>query len=864
MLMKKRLHTTLLFTLMALAWQPVKTDAQCGPGTTRDTLNWDYLDFLPNSGTYISPIAFITLAQSQTQKFTFGTQRITVTHNYSGAAVGGDVTTHTAETGSFGKGADIRFRGNGDVVFTFRDPVQSLKFSIYDIDFGQTMSVTAVNGITPAPITATTLAGSILSVSGNGTASVTATSSATAIGNNANTPAANATLNIEISGTVTSVTLKATTSGTTTGEDGSYFISDLSACSAGTFPLNYYYISKPYAGQPSYFLAVKDNQIFYVNVANGVARLLFQDAGHTNINSLAYDPYRHMVYYAYSLTNNSQNDRKVKRFDYDMDTMGVFIPDVNTIGIPTYQTGVESGAAGFYDGAYYIGIEGNDQAGATSNRESIIWRIDLDAAYQPAAVAQVWATPVDDGAGTPLHDWSDVGFNDGIMYDFDGASGQTDFYHKDLLTGACVNIKPSPASLVPRQVSVTWAGQMYNSGSPSAVSSGYLAPYNGNGTVNTAMQRTMTYQGVAVAGSWGDAGEAFKPKTDFGDAPASYDPPGIDPGTHERNDSIRLGPSNFGIEWSKHTSADASGDGPEEDGVTGMQIIPYGVNNFFIPVQVYNRTNRNATLAGWIDADGNGLYDPSEGVTLTITPSLAMQTVNLSWTALNVTVSPYSTTFMRLRIATVDEGMTVHKPNGYFDNGEIEDHLVTVSQLLPDHTITLQAEKSNTGNGSLLWYVSNESGNSGYELQRSCNGTNWITINSRSTPGEMTAAYYTFIDSTPCTPTSFYRVKVKKSSGAFAYSAVRKIEFPKKSFIMVTPNPANNTASLNIQSVTRGTARIQMIDYSGRMVMDEKFPIEAGNNDRELVIVRKLNSGSYNIRVQVGDELLTTTLVVIK
>lgn len=136
-----------------------------------------------------------------------------------------------------------------------------------------------------------------------------------------------------------------------------------------------------------------------------------------------------------------------------------------------------------------------------------------------------------------------------------------------------MNIKPSPASLVPRQVSVPWTRQNVSSGSPSAVSAGYLTPYNGNGTVNTALHQTMTYQGVAVAGSWGDAGEAFKPKTDFGDAPASYDPAGIDPGTHERNDSIRIG-NTIGIEWNKHTSSDATGDGAEEDGITGLQVVP--------------------------------------------------------------------------------------------------------------------------------------------------------------------------------------------------------------------------------------------------------------------------------------------------
>ena len=860
--MKKSLHTACIFIFLHLCIYPDDAVAQCGAGTTRDTLNWDYLDFLPNSGTYISPIAFISLAQSQKQRFTFGTQHVTVTHNYSGANIGGDVITHTGETGSFGNGADIRFRNNGSVTFTFRNPVQLLKFSLYDIDYGQTVTISAANGALPAAMTASMLTGSILTVAGSGTALVTAGSSLTAVSNTANTPAANATLNIEVPGQVTTVTLTITNSGSTAGEDGSFYISDLSACSPGSFPVNYYYVSKPFTGQPSYFLAVMNNQVFYVNVANGVARLLFKDNGHTNINSLAYDPYRHMVYYSYSLTNSSETDKKIFRYDYDLDTLGVMLNDVNTLGIPTFQTGVESGAAGFYDGAYYLGIEGNDGGAAESNRESIVWRIDFNASFTPVSAAQVWATPVDNGAGIPLHDWSDIGFNDGIMYDFDGASGQTDFYHKDLLTGSCINIKPSPAGLVPRQVSVTWAGQMYNSGSPSAVSSGTLAPYNGNGTVNTSMQRTMTYQGVAVTGSWGDAGEAFKPKTDFGDAPASYDPAGVDPGTHEKNDSIRLGNA-VGIEWNKRTSADATGDGTEEDGVTGLQVVPAGISNYVLPVKVYNRTGRIATLAGWIDANGNGIYEASEGATVTVPSAAVIQTINLLWTSLNVTVPSYSNTFMRLRVATADQGMTAAKPNGYFDNGEIEDHLVTISLVLPDQQISLQAQKNNAGGVHLLWNISNESGNTAYELLKSCDGISWTVINHRLTGGGYHSSEYTYTDSVPCMPVSYYKVRMLKISGATGYSSVRKVDLRQKGSITVTPNPAKTTAMLGIQASISGPARVSILDYSGRILFDQKISVVSGTNDCELAFIRKLSSGTYKVRVQIGDEVYVTTLVII-
>jgi hypothetical protein len=93
-----------------------------------------------------------------------------------------------------------------------------------------------------------------------------------------------------------------------------------------------------------------------------------------------------------------------------------------------------------------------------------------------------------------------------------------------------------------------------------------------------------------------------------------------------------------------------------------LQVVPGGVSNYVLAVKVLNRTSRDATLAGWIDADGNGLYDPSEGTTINVPSSATAQSVNLFWPGLNVTLPAYSNTFLRLRIATASEGLTVNKP----------------------------------------------------------------------------------------------------------------------------------------------------------------------------------------------------------
>ncbi len=171
--------TCLLLTLVMAFTVHSQT---CPAGTTRAMLNWDYLDFFPSSGHG----SYTNLAQSQNQRFAFGAQAVTVTHNYTGSNAPGQNNNHTGSAGSFSSGADLRFIHNGSIAFSFDNLVENLNLSLYDIDRLQRVQFSAFNGATPVNVSLAVLTGSILTISNNNTTNARVDASDNSVADNEN------------------------------------------------------------------------------------------------------------------------------------------------------------------------------------------------------------------------------------------------------------------------------------------------------------------------------------------------------------------------------------------------------------------------------------------------------------------------------------------------------------------------------------------------------------------------------------------------------------------------------------------------------------------------------------------------------
>lgn len=845
----------------AMLMMHIASFAQCPLGYATASLNWDYLDFLDPS------FAQNTLPLCQNQKFAFGTQTITLTTSFANSSASanppslsrivGENNIVTAKTGTYSTpGDDVQFMGDGAITVTFQNSVSNLKFSIYDIDYNQKVTITALNGVTSALVSILKVSGSELTIAPVTQPAII--SSATAAATTAvATSSTDGAINVDIAGPVTSFTVTVSQTNTKSNgnqssqEDGSFWLSDIQACTSGSFSTNYRSVCQPWAGMPSYMIAVYNNQVYYTDPLTGKAKLIFKDPATTNINSVAYDPVNHYIYYAYSLTAGPATDKALRRYDYNMDTMGIVINDIGSLlGMPIYDNGVESGGASFYDGSLYLGIEGNG-TGYLTGRESKIWKIDFNAAGVPVLASQVY------GIDGNNHDWGDFGVTNGTLYDFDSDQGNENLYTVPLFSrSATIAVNPA----IPKQTGIDWQENLYNIGNTGGnPSTGFIASY-GTGGVQ-GIQNIITVNGVALSGSWGDAAEAFKPKLDFGDAPSSYDPNPATPAMHEKDTALHFGAAET-IEWNKTSSLNANADA-NDDGLPFVQIIANS-GNYYTDVDVYNNSGSNATVCAWVDFNNNGIFDIGEGITRTISSGPFTQRVQLFWPSVTTTLSNNSYTYLRIRVTSASNGMTAANSTGYFYNGEVEDYYVVVNSVPLAVKLThFSAEKRNEQEVDIRWSVEDEDAGTGYLVQRSIDGSLWEDIDQETASQKGQHDYY-YSDGFPSKPVSYYRLKFTDGSNKIYYSQVKKVQFSLVRSCHLFPNPASQNTSLEIEAITTGKAILRLQDIVGKTIFEQQLVLKGGTNIIQLNMINTLNSGVYTICLSMADDSFTKKLIVRK
>lgn len=645
-----------------------KAQAQCTPAS----LNWDW--------------QYKTSAFSSPTRFGFGVDALSLSWEagVTPATQAVNTTFSGYGTGGYGNGNLAEFSmANGSITISFGAEVQNLQFAVYDLDNGQQLTVTARNGAaSPAAVSvkmAPTNSGSKLSIAGSNTTAATASGPTNPLNNSATSSG----VNVDIAGPVKTITL--TFSNSTSGEDP-IWLSDIAGCVTGNYATGYLPAATPEAGQPDYVIAAEANNVYAVHTGTAVATRLFTDAALASVNSLAYDPYNQVFYYADG--TGSTANKAVYKYDLKTCSRSTFIADVTAspFNLPLNSQGVGAGGAAFYNGSLFIGVD----AGTAVTEDNVIWRIDINAAGQATGAARIFGVQANNGS-TSLFNWGDFVIYDRMLYNFNSAlspAANTEIIHYDL------NAQASTAGYTVAntgQAAVGYTGTVYN------VTDG-LAVYNKAGALGA---KTLISGGGWPAGTAAlDGGGFFKFPADFGDAPAGYGRP-----FHRFRPCaaaaglLQLGASvDFEMEPAPHAQAAGdnsanyagSGTSNDEDGVStfpALAVTSTGTTAAYtLTVAVRNTSGASRTLQGWIDFDGDGKFSAGEYASAAVANNAT--SVLLTWAARAAGTTKAGNTFARLRItstALADNAATAaedERAAGVALDGEVEDYALSISLSL--------------------------------------------------------------------------------------------------------------------------------------------------------------------------------------
>ncbi len=183
---------------------------------------------------------------------------------------------------------------------------------------------------------------------------------------------------------------------------------------------------------------------------------------------------------------------------------------------------------------------------------------------------------------------------------------------------------------------------------------------------------------------------------------------------------------------------------------------------------------------------------------------------------------------------------------------------VNISYLgtVPVTMLSFDATRAGKSN-NLTWVTTNEINSSKFEIERSTNGINYVSIGSVIAIGNTASKQtYRFMDANPTKGNNFYRIKSIDVDNSYKISAVRNVKNLGFVEMQINPNPViASIMNISLEAEANEKASIVITDLSGRKVYNGTTNVIAGSNNIP-VNVNNLIKGIYLVTIQLSGETL--------
>lgn len=152
----------------------------------------------------------------------------------------------------------------------------------------------------------------------------------------------------------------------------------------------------------------------------------------------------------------------------------------------------------------------------------------------------------------------------------------------------------------------------------------------------------------------------------------------------------------------------------------------------------------------------------------------------------------------------------------------------------------------NINNGvKISWTTTAEIDIAYYEVERSVNGQDFVTIGHRVAPKQSVGQLnndYELTDEQALVK-AYYRIKIVNKDGSITYSKLMYLQIQLNKDFSVVPNPAKSNIYLNFKPLT-GKGSVRIVDLSGKIVRN----VSLGNSVSNINIdISALSAGTYQV-----------------
>lgn len=152
--------------------------------------------------------------------------------------------------------------------------------------------------------------------------------------------------------------------------------------------------------------------------------------------------------------------------------------------------------------------------------------------------------------------------------------------------------------------------------------------------------------------------------------------------------------------------------------------------------------------------------------------------------------------------------------------GQIDHVRITVfyDVVLPLKLLNFSLQKNSNSIG-LSWATAEESNMDHFEIQRSANGRDFLSLGSVPNRNQFTQNNYSFEDNQPLKNVSYYRLKMVGATGDISYSRIIPVKFNSAgSAVSLYPIPWHKGTPLNIVNPNNQKLMVQFYNVSGQMI----------------------------------------------